>query len=279
MDFGSGLARIHVQKVVDLLRIMMLGDLVGKIGRDVALTMLPDLQDRYLPHLVIVNGENAAAGRGITPEIARALLASGVDVITLGNHTWSRREIGSYLDKEPRVLRPANYPPGTPGKGYGVFTARDGTPVGIANLLGRTFMEPIDDPFRAADAVLDCFRDLAHVSLIDIHAEATSEKMALGYYLDGRASAVVGTHTHVQTADERILAHGTAYITDIGMVGPQNSIIGMEADIVVERFFTQMPRRFQVADGAVTLCGVVVDVDPHSGTAQHIERIQIRDIT
>ncbi len=257
---------------------MMLGDLVGKVGRDAARTMLPMLQEQYAPDLIVVNGENAAAGRGITPEIAKDLLAAGVDAITLGNHAWSRRDIGGYLDREPRVLRPANYPEGTPGVGHGVFTARDGSLVGVANLMGRVFMDPINDPFRAADQILECCGKRTKVTFIDFHAEATSEKMAMGYYLDGRASAVVGTHTHVQTADERILPNGTAYITDVGMVGPQDSIIGMESDAVVEKFLTQLPKRFQVAEGAVTLCGVFVDVDPESGAAQHIERIQIRDI-
>jgi len=256
----------------------MLGDIVGKVGRDAAVTMLPDLQETYKPDLVIANGENAAAGRGITPEIAKALYGAGVDAITLGNHTWGRHDIGGYLDQEPRILRPANYPEGTPGQGFGIYTARDGTKVGIANLMGRTFMEALDDPFRAADRILGCFQGRATISFIDFHAEATSEKCALGYYLDGRASVVVGTHTHVQTADERILPQGTAYITDVGMVGPQDSIIGMETEAVVEKFLTQLPRRFQVAEGLVTLCGIVADIDATSGLATHIERIQIRDI-
>jgi metallophosphoesterase (TIGR00282 family) len=206
------------------------------------------------------------------------MFSVGVDAITLGNHTWSRREIGAYLDQEPRVLRPANYPPGTPGNGQGVFTARNGTRVGVANLMGRTYMDPLNDPFRTADQILTCFQGRAQISFFDFHAEATSEKIALGYYLDGRASVVVGTHTHVQTADERILPHGTAYITDVGMVGPQDSIIGMETEAVVEKFLTQMPRRFQVAEGLVTLCGIVTDIDPDTGLAQNIARIQIRDI-
>jgi 2',3'-cyclic-nucleotide 2'-phosphodiesterase len=256
----------------------MLGDLVGKVGRDAALTMMPTLQETYSPQFIIVNGENAAAGRGITPEIARALLTSGVDVVTLGNHAWSRKDIGAFLDGERRVLRPANYPAGTPGVGYGVFAARDGTQIGVANLLGRTFMDAVDDPFRTADRILACFAGRAAVTFMDFHAEATSEKAAFGYYLDGRTSVVVGTHTHVQTADERILPKGTAYITDVGMVGPQDSIIGMESDAVVEKFLTQLPRRFQVAAGAATLCGVFVDVDPQTGSATHIERIQVRDI-
>ena len=256
----------------------MLGDIVGKVGRDAALSMLPGLQDQYAPDFVIVNGENAAAGRGITPDIAKSFLKSGIDVITLGNHAWGRSHIGPYLDAEPRVIRPANYPDGTAGHGYGIFTAHNGERIGVANLMGRTFMEALDDPFRAADRILTCFEGRTCISFIDFHAEATSEKMALGYYLDGRVSILVGTHTHVQTADERVLGQGTAYITDVGMVGPQDSIIGMEAEAVVDKFLTLMPRRFEVAEGAVTLCGVVVDVDSETGHATHIERIQIRDI-
>jgi metallophosphoesterase (TIGR00282 family) len=261
-------------------RILMLGDIVGKIGRDAVQTMMPTLNEMYQPHFVIVNGENSAAGLGITPDIARRLFGSGVDVITLGNHTWSKRDVMDYLDQEPRLLRPANYPAGTPGAGFGIFPCRcsGAGRVGVANLLGRTFMDPLDDPFRLADTILESFRGQTHVSFFDFHAEATSEKNAFGCYLDGRASVVVGTHTHVQTADERILPHGTAYLTDVGMVGPQISILGMNAHESVQRFVTQMPHRFEVAAGPVTLCGVVTDIDETTGRASRIERIQIRDI-
>lgn len=260
------------------MRIMMLGDLVGKSGRDAAETMLPNLRELYSPDFVICNGENSAAGLGITPEIASHLLDSGFDAITLGNHAWSKRAIIGYLDQEPRVLRPANFPPGTPGGGHGVFTTENGVRVGVANLMGRVFMESLDDPFRLADAIMEDFSGQAQVSFFDFHGEATSEKTAFGYHLDGRASVVVGTHTHVQTADERILPHGTAYITDVGMVGPQNSIIGMDAEVAVKRFLTALPNRLEVAAGPIVMCGVVVDVDANTGRAQHIERIQIRDI-
>jgi len=257
----------------------MLGDIVGKSGRDAVQTMLPTLHDLYSPHFVIVNGENAAAGHGITPDIARRLFDSGVDVITLGNHTWSKRDIGEYLDREPRLLRPANYPAGTAGKGYGIFVCRGSMcRVGVANLLGRAFMDPLDDPFRLADTILESFRGQTPVSFFDFHAEATSEKNAFGVYLDGRASVVVGTHTHVQTADERLLPRGTAYITDVGMVGPQDSILGMNAHESVQRFVTQIPHRFEVAPGPVVLCGIVADVDAKTGRASHIERVHIRDI-
>lgn len=256
----------------------MLGDLVGKPGREAAQTMLATLRDMYAPQFVIVNGENAAAGLGITPDIAAGLLHSGVDVITLGNHTWSKHAIIEALEHEPRVLRPANYPSGTPGRGHRIYTASDGTRVGVANLMARTFMEPLDDPFRLADTILESFRGQTSISFFDFHGEATSEKMALAYYLNGRASAVVGTHTHVQTADEQILSRGTAFISDIGMVGPQHSILGMDAAGVLKRFVTQMPHRLEVAEGPVVLCGVLVDVDTSTGRAFHIERIQIRDI-
>ncbi len=256
----------------------MLGDLVGKLGREAAQTMLPTLREIYAPNFIIANGENAAAGLGITPDIVKALLHSGVDVVTLGNHTWSKNSVVECLEYEPRILRPANYPSGTPGRGCRIYTASDGIRVGVANLMARTFMEPLDDPFRLADTILGSFRGQAVVSLFDFHGEATSEKMALAYYLNGRASAVIGTHTHVQTADEQILSQGTAYLSDVGMVGPQNSILGMDADGVVKRFVTQMPHRLEVAEGPVVLCGVLVDVDAGTGHATHIERIQIRDI-
>jgi metallophosphoesterase (TIGR00282 family) len=256
----------------------MLGDVVGKIGRETIRTMLPTLREMYAPDFVIVNGENAAAGKGITPDIVRCLLHSGVDVITLGNHTWGRPDIIEYVDREPRLLRPANYPPGTPGRGANVFNAGNGVRVGVVNLMGRIFMEPIDDPFRLADTILESFRGQTAVTFFDLHAEATSEKMAFGHYLDGRASVVVGTHTHVQTADERVLPGGTAYITDVGMVGPEISVIGMELGGVVEKFLTQMPCRFEVGGGSVMLCGVVTDVDAVTGRATHIERVQIRGI-
>lgn len=257
---------------------MMLGDLVGKPGREAAQTMLPTLREMYNPQFVIANGENAAAGLGITSEIAAALLHSGVDVVTLGNHTWSKHSVVECLECEPRVLRPANYPSGTPGRGYRIYSAADGTRIGVANLMARAFMKPLDDPFRLADTILESFRGQATISFFDFHGEATSEKLALAYYLNGRASAVIGTHTHVQTADEQILSQGTACLTDVGMVGPQNSILGMNSSGVVKRFTTQMPHRLEVAEGPVILCGVVVDVDASSGRATHIERIQIRDI-
>ena len=259
-------------------RVLMLGDVVGKIGRDAAEDLLPALREQHRPHFVIVNGENSAGGLGITPEIADTFLELGVDVITLGNHTWSKRDIFDYLNHEPRLLRPANYPEGSPGRGHGIFTAKSGFKIGVANLMGRTFMEPLLDPFRMADTIIASFRAVTNLSFFDFHAEATSEKTAFGHYLDGRASVVVGTHTHVQTADERILIGGTGYLTDVGMCGPQESVLGMDSAVAVQRFVTQMPHRFQVATGPAIVCGIIADIDQATGKTVSIERIQIRDV-
>lgn len=258
------------------MRILFVGDVVGKPGRDAVLALAPILRAEFAPDLLIVNAENAAGGVGITPEIARLLLRSGPDVLTLGNHAWSRRDVDEFLCEEPRVLRPANYPPGSPGRGHGVFRTPGGTLVAVANLIGRVFMEPLDDPFRAADEIIAAVRPATPILFFDVHAETTSEKMALGWHCDGRASAVVGTHTHVQTADERVLPGGTAYITDAGMCGPEDSVIGMDVAGSLDRFRTQRPCRFQVAPGPVRLCGVVVDVDEKTGRALRIERISRR---
>ena len=256
------------------MKIVFLGDIVGKPGREAALTVVPILRAEYAPDLIVANAENVAGGWGITGEIARALHAGGIDVVTLGNHTWAKPDAYDFLGAETRVLRPANYPPGAPGRGWGLYKTASGLTVGVANLIGRIFMEPLDDPFRAADEVIAHLRPHTNVLFFDFHAETTSEKQAFGWYLDGRASAVVGTHTHVQTADERVLPGGTAYITDVGMCGPENSVIGMDVSIVVERFRTQLPHRFQVATGDPTrVCAVVVSVDPDTGRATGIERI------
>ena len=255
------------------MKIIFIGDIVGKPGRDAALAMVPILRAEYAPDLVIANAENAAGGLGITPEIGRALLKGGMDVLTLGNHTWSKRDVQEFLNQEARVLRPANYPPGSPGRGFGLFKTAGGTLVGVANLIGRTFMEPLDDPFRAADEIVGALRPMTPVLFLDFHAETTSEKGAMGWHCDGRISAVVGTHTHVQTADERVLPGGTAFITDAGMCGPEDSVIGMDPQIVLQRFRTQMPHKFEVADGPTRLCGVVVEIEDATGRACRIERI------
>lgn len=252
----------------------MIGDVVGRPGRAILEERLPRLQQDYKADFVIVNGENSAGGIGITPEIADALLNAGTDVITLGNHAWNKREIYPYLDKQVRILRPVNYPPGVPGRGWGVYSCK-GSPVGVVSLQGRVFMELVDDPFRAIDAILEDLRRQCKVIFVDFHAEATSEKQTFARYVDGRVSAVVGTHTHVQTADERILPKGTAYLSDVGMTGPIESIIGMRYDSVIARSTTSLPTRFEVAEGDAQICGVVVEVNVSTGKAVGIERLQV----
>jgi metallophosphoesterase (TIGR00282 family) len=249
--------------------ILLIGDVIGKPGRKAVAGLLPSLREELKLDLVIANGENAAAGRGLTPRTAQELFDAGVDVLTSGNHIWDQKEILAIINEESPVLRPANYPPSAPGRG--VLTQRGVT---VLNLQGRTFMPDVDDPFRAADAAL---KDVANdaVVIVDMHAEATSEKQAMGRYLDGRVSAVIGTHTHVPTADARILPGGTAYVTDAGMVGPRESIIGNEIEPVLRRFITGMPTRLPVAEhgGPVQFNSVLVEVDPSSGRALRIERI------
>lgn len=257
----------------------MIGDIVGKAGLEAFLVTLPSLRAAHDPDFLIVNGENAASGRGIAPDQARRLFQAGVDVITLGNHTWHKSEIIGYIDREPRLLRPANYPEGTPGRGWGMFEVANGSTVCVANLLGRALMDPVDDPFRAGDAVLAEARRAGVATVcFDFHAEATSEKQAFASYVDGRASIVAGTHTHVQTADNRVLAKGTAFITDIGMTGPQDSVIGMNTETIINRFLTHRPQRFELATGPCKLSGIVVDVASDTGRASRIERIAISDI-
>ena len=256
------------------MKILFVGDIVGKPGRDAALAIIPGLRVEHAIDLVIANAENVAGGWGITGGIARLLLSVGeVDVITMGNHTWAKDEIHDLLKDEPRLLRPANYPPGTPGRGFGIFKTASGATIGVANLNGRALMEPLECPFRCADEIIACVKNYTPNLFIDFHAETTSEKVAFGWHCDGRASAVVGTHTHVQTADERVLPGGTAYITDAGMCGPVDSVIGMDINIVLSRFRTQMPHRFKVAEGCANLCGVIVDLDEATGQARSIERV------
>lgn len=237
--------------------------------------MLPTLRSRLGADFVIVNGENAAGGFGITKPIAKAIFGAGADVITLGNHTWSKRDSWDYIDEEPRLLRPANYGPGTPGRGCGTFKAQNGHTVSVINLMGRTFMTPLDCPFRTADMILSELGSKAGILLVDMHAEATSEKAALGYYLDGRVSAVVGTHTHVQTSDERVLPNGSAYITDAGMTGVVESVLGLDAQEAIRRFLTQMPGKVKPAEGEPTLQGALIDVDTKTSHATSICRISV----
>lgn len=253
----------------------MLGDVVGRPGRHAVGKYLPGLIDERRPDIIIANGENSAGGLGITKDTALPLFDAGVDVITLGNHIWAQSGMNEFLQDEMRVIRPANLPPGLPGRGGGVFKTRSGAKIGIINLLGRIFMEPVDDPFRAADVLIEEISQQTPVIIVDMHAEATSEKGAMGWYLDGRVSAVFGTHTHVPTCDERILPGGSAFITDIGMVGPLNSILGVKTEAVIEKFRMTTKQRFEVASGPSVVCGVALDVDDKTGKAKSIDRFRI----
>ncbi|WP_270181905.1 TIGR00282 family metallophosphoesterase [Alkalihalobacillus sp. CinArs1] len=258
------------------MKILFIGDVVGSPGRDMVSHYLPRLKRKYKPTFTIVNGENAAGGRGITEKIYRNFLESGAQVITMGNHTWDNREIFEFIDRAPKLVRPANFPEGTPGNGSTIVNI-NGTEVGVINLQGRTFLPAIDDPFTKADELVEEMRKRTSVIFVDFHAETTSEKLAMGWYLDGRVSAVIGTHTHVQTADERILPQGTAYLTDAGMTGPYDGILGMEREAVIKKFLTTMPVRFEVTKGREQLSGVFLTVDPKTGTAKAIERIAINE--
>lgn len=259
------------------MKILFIGDIVGRPGRQMISRHLASLVDRHLIDLVVANAENAAAGFGVTPDVVDELLDAGIDVLTTGNHVWDKKESLPILEREERILRPANYPPGLPGKGWGVFRTSAGVPVAVINLEGRVFMNNLDCPFRAADAILESLPGRPPVVLVDFHAETTSEKGALGSYLDGRVSAVLGTHTHVQTADEHLLPGGTAFISDVGMTGSRDSVIGIRKELSVERFLTQVPVRFEVAKKEPMLCGAIVAVDESNGRALGIERVQIVD--
>jgi len=260
------------------LKVLFLGDVFGKPGRQAVVRCVPRLIVGQGIDLVVVNGENAAGGAGITPDAAEELLAAEVDLLTSGNHIWAKREIIPYLERPgARLLRPANYPPGSPGRGRAVIETPDGRKLGVLNVEGRVFMKNLDDPFRTAEAELAALRAAGAVAvLVDMHCEATSEKAAMAVFLDGRVSAVVGTHTHVQTSDERILPGGTAFITDVGMCGPNDSIIGMKKEPVLERFLTQRPSAFEPARGDVWLQGAILDLDEESGKARAIVRVQER---
>jgi len=262
-------------------RILFIGDIFGKPGRTMVRSHLRQLVARHGIDLTIANGENAAGGFGITPQIAEELFELGIEVITTGNHVWDKRELIDYLNAgldEPatparRVLRPANYPAGTPGSGLYQGTTRGGVAYAVINLQGRVFMNSIDDPFRTADALLAQIS--SRVVIVDMHAEATSEKIALGWYLDGRVTAVIGTHTHVPTADDRVLNKGTAYQTDVGMTGPWQGVIGIQTELIINRFLNGMPTRFEAATGDPRLCAVVIDCDEQTGRARSIERLLI----
>jgi 2',3'-cyclic-nucleotide 2'-phosphodiesterase len=257
--------------VAEDFRILFVADVVGHPGREAVKAILPGLKKAVAPDLTVVNGENAAGGFGLTAKIASELKSHGADVITSGNHVFAQKEFVGELPGLERVLRPANYPPPAPGQGSCVVEVA-GHRVLVMNLIGRIFLDALDDPFRAADAILAAHPDV-RIVFCDMHAEATSEKTAMGWYLDGRASAVVGTHTHIPTADARILSKGTAYVTDVGMVGPRDGCIGMDKDIVLQRFLTGVPNRFAVASGPVTFNSVVVNIDASTGRATSIQRI------
>ncbi len=256
------------------MRILFIGDIVGSPGRELVIQNLTRILEETRADLVIANGENSAAGFGITPKIADELFAAGVEVITGGNHSWDRKEIFDYIPHEPRLLRPANLPAGAPGRGLYLGESRNGERYAVLNLQGRVFMAALDCPFRTADQELARIPPDVKTIFVDMHAEATSEKQAMGWYLDGRVSAVVGTHTHVATADERVLPNGTAFITDAGMTGPHESVIGMDRGAMVKRFLDGLPAKFEVAVGDSRLNGVLVDVDGASGRARSILRVR-----
>ncbi len=256
-----------------MLRILFIGDIVGRPGRRIVKTYLPELIRSENIDLVVANGENSAGGFGINREVCQELLIAGVDVITMGNHTWDNKEIYQVLERERRLIRPANYPGGTPGEGYYIAETQKGVRVGVINILGQVFLDPLICPFQTASECITDIKKKTNIIIIDFHAEATSEKVALGWYTDGLATAVLGTHTHITTADERILPKGTGYITDVGMTGPLNSVLGIDPEIVVKKFVTHLPARFEVASGPIELNGVILDVDD-AGTTASIRRIR-----
>ena len=256
------------------MKILLVGDIVGSPGRRVFREVVKRLRAESAVHAVVVNAENAAAGNGITLALAEEIFTAGADVITMGDHVWGQRELEATIGGEKRLVRPVNFPPGTPGQGYATVQTALG-PVTVVNLLGRVFMNPSDCPFRAMDALLAKPPEGVKAVVVDFHAEATSEKMAMGRYLDGRVAAVVGTHTHVGTIDARLLSGGTAYVTDIGMVGPQDSVIGDDPEAVIQRFLTQIPGRLSVGKGLVEFNAVLIDICERSGLASAIERLQL----
>jgi len=257
------------------MKILFIGDIFGHPGRRIVKELLPALVGEYDPDLVLANGENAAAGFGITPPLVEELLDVGIAVLTSGNHIWDKKEIYTYLNEhaDGRLLRPANYPPGALGHGVYLGKTRSGFDYAVLNLQGRIFMNPIDCPFRTADAELARIPPQVKVRIVDIHAEATSEKISMGWYLDGRVTAVLGTHTHIPTADETILPNGAAYVTDLGMTGPYDSVIGIDKQPVIQKFLNQLPTRFEVAKGDVRLHAVLIEADPETGHALSIQRI------
>jgi metallophosphoesterase (TIGR00282 family) len=256
-------------------RILFIGDIFGKPGREIARRAIPAIVEGRDVDFVIANVENSAAGFGVTGDIADTILSYGVDVMTTGNHVWDKKEVLDYIPRQPKLLRPANFPAGVPGRGSYVGRTRTGEPIGVINLMGRIFMAPLDDPFAAALREIDAMRSKTRVIIVDFHGEATSEKVAMGWHLDGRVTAVFGTHTHVQTADERLLPKGTACLTDVGMTGPHDSIIGVTVEAALARFLNGMPARFESASGPGRLNAVIVTADPGTGTATAVERLNL----
>jgi len=258
------------------MKILFIGDIVGKVGRMAVKGLLPNIVDRYKIDFIIANGENAAGGFGVTEKTAVEMLGLGIHVITGGNHIWDKKDSIPYIAKENRILRPVNYPPGAPGYGSIVHTLPNGTKIGVLNIAGRVFMSALDCPFRTGKEEVERLKEFTNIIIVDFHAEATSEKVAFGYFIDGKVSAVIGTHTHVQTADEKILAGGTAYITDVGMTGPSVSVIGIEKEQIIERFLLQMPMKFEVAKGEGIMCAVVIEIDEKTGKSTAIQRLQLK---
>jgi len=258
-----------------MIKILAIGDVVGKPGREACRKIIPKLREKFDLDFVVANGENLAGGSGVTKDTVQELLNAGVDVVTTGDHIFKKKETKEVLEAHMDVLlRPLNYPQGVPGQGFTVITTNKGINIAVVNLMGRVFMQAVDCPFKAIDAVLNGIKKRANVVLVDIHAEATSEKVAMSWYLDGRVSAVFGTHTHIQTADETVLPKGTAFISDLGMTGPYKSVLGRKIDQVIEKFLTQMPVRMEVAEEDVRLSGVLIEIDSESGKANTIERVQ-----
>jgi len=253
-------------------KILFIADIVGKPGREVVKNILPRVRKEKDIQFVIANCENAAGGFGLTPRIYREILSAGVDIVTMGNHVWARREISEIIEEE-NILRPANFPPEVPGKGWAVIQAKDGVKVGVVNLMGRVFMSNLECPFRTADRIIGEISKNTKIIIVDMHAEITSEKVAMGWYLDGKVSAVIGTHTHIPTADERVLPQGTAYITDLGMTGPLDSVIGIKKEIILKKYLTQVPIRFEVATDDLVFAGAEIEIDEKTGKAKSIARI------
>ena len=261
---------------MELIKVLVIGDTVGKPGRAACRAVIPKLRDRFEIDLVVLNGENLAAGSSITPDTVSEVFQSGVDVITTGDHVFKKKEAVSVMEGNPRVLRPLNYPKGTPGNGFVVVTTQKGVKVAVVNLLGRVFLQTVDCPFQTMESLLKSIKSQAKIVLVDFHAEATSEKVAMGWFLDGEVSAVYGTHTHIQTADESILPKGTAYITELGMTGPYRSVIGRDIEQVLHRFRTQMPGPMEVASEDARLSGALIEIEVETGRAHSIQRIHER---